>query len=479
MTAPATTSPGPGAPRSRRILRNRYGYGIGTLGRDFSYTLVSMYLIFYLSDVLEVSAPVLAAVTVVLVIARIFDAVNDPLMGLIVDNTRSRWGRFRPWIVVGAVLSCIFLVLMFTDFGLGDVAFVVVFTVVYLAWEISYTMNDLGYWSMLPALTQDQTERERVGAFARICANIGVFSMVVAIVPVSHALAAVTGDLRSAYTLIALAAAVIMLVFQTVMVLVVREDPSIAGPKGATKLRELFRIIVRNDQLLVAGISMLLFMSAFSITTGLGLFYFKYVFGDEGVYSVFAIVLGVSQIAALASFPLLSRIASRRTLFTAAVASVALGYVLFAFTPPGGLALIIGAGVLVFAAQAVIQLLVFMFIADTVEYGHWKLGSRNDSITLSLQPFVYKMAAAVSNGVIGWTVIASGMQQATGAADMTAEGSALIKGSMFWLPLVLIVLSYVVYRLWYRIDAAVYARIVEDLRIRAEGATSHQEGADA
>lgn len=457
-----------------QLLRNRYGYGIGTLGRDMTYTLVSMYLIFYVSDVLEVSTPVLAAVTSILVIARVFDAVNDPLMGVIVDNTRGRWGRFRPWIVAGAVLSSVLLVLLFTDFGLGDVAFVVVFTVVYLAWEISYTMNDLGYWSMLPALTQEQKERERIGAFARICASIGVFSMVVAIVPLSNALAAVTGDIRSAYTIIAAGAAVVMLVFQTVMVLVVKEDPAIVTTAEPTRFRDLASIIFRNDQLLVISIALLLFMSAFSITTGLGLFYFKYVFGDENMYSVFAVVLGVAQIAALACYPLLSRALSRRTLFTAAIASVSAGYVVFAFTSPGALVMIIIAGLLVFSAQAAIQLLMLMFIADTVEYGHWKLGRRNDSITLSLQPFIYKMGSAVSSGVIGWTVITSGMQEAQGAADMTPAGADLVRAAMFWLPLVLIVASYVIYRLWYRIDAARYRSIVEDLKVRA--ATVDQQG---
>jgi len=451
----------------RQSLRNRYGYGIGTLGRDMTYTLVSMYLIFYLSDVLEVSTPVLASVTVILVIARIFDAVNDPFMGLLVDNTRGRWGRFRPWIVAGAVLSSVFLVLLFTDFGLGDVAFVVVFTVIYLAWEISYTMNDLGYWAMLPALTQDQKERERIGSFARICANIGIFSVVVAIVPLSNSLAAATGDLRSAYTVIAIGAAVVMLVFQTVMVLFVREDPGIVTTAEPTRLRDLVSIIFRNDQLIVVSIALLLFMSAFSTTTGLGLFYFKYVFGDENMYSVFAVVLGVAQITALACYPLLSRAMSRRTLFTAAIASVTAGYVIFAFTPPGGLALIILAGLLVFSAQAAIQLLMLMFIADTVEYGHWKLGRRNDSITLSLQPFIYKMGSAVSSGVIGWTVISSGMQEAQKAADMTPAGTELVKAAMFWLPLALIIASYVIYRLWYRLDAARYRTIVDELKARA------------
>lgn len=456
-----------------QLLRNRYGYGIGTLGRDMTYTLVSMFLIFYLSDVLEVSTPVLAAVTVILVIARIFDAVNDPFMGLIVDNTRGRWGRFRPWIVAGAVLSSILLVLMFTDFGLGDVAFVIVFTVVYLAWEISYTMNDLGYWSMLPALTQDQKERERIGAFARICASVGIFSVVVAIVPLSNALAALTGDIRSAYTMIAAGAAAVMLVFQTAMVLLVKEDPGIVVTPEPTRLRDLASIIVRNDQLLVVSITLLLFMSAFSTTTGLGLFYFTYVFGDENMYSVFAVVLGVAQITALACYPLLSRAMSRRTLFTSAVASVAAGYVIFAFTPPGALAMIIVAGLLVFSAQAAIQLLMLMFIADTVEYGHWKLGRRNDSITLSLQPFIYKMASAISSGVIGWTVIASGMQQAQSAADMTPAGAELVKAAMFWLPLALIVASYVIYRLWYRLDAARYRSIVDELSARAAPASQH------
>lgn len=451
-------------------IRNRYGFGIGTLGRDAAYTLVSIYLIFYLSDVLEVSAGVLGAVTVVLVLARIFDAVNDPFMGVIVDNTRSRWGKFKPWILVGAVLSSVLLVVMFTDFGLGDVAFVVVFTVVYLGWEITYTANDIGYWSMLPALSRDQKERERIGAFARICANIGTFAMVVAIVPLSGALAAATGDIRTAYTVIAVIAVAALLLFQTIMLLLVKEDPTIVSTGGRTRFRDLISLIFRNDQLLVVTVSLLLFMTGFSVTIGMGLFYFKYVFGDEGVYSIFALVLGIASVAALACYPLLSRVMRRGVLFAVAIGAVSVGYVLFFFTPPAsspaGLPMIIAAGLIVFAGQAAIQLIMLMFIADTVEYGQLTFGRRNDSVTLSLQPFIYKMGTALSSGVIGWTVIASGMQDARSAADMTAGGTLLVKIAMFAVPLVLIVLSYVVYRIWYRLDEARYRSIVDELRER-------------
>src|SRR5690625_436579 len=161
--------------------RNRYGFGIGTIGRDASYTLITLYLMFYLTDVLQVSATVIAAVTVILVGARIFDAVNDPFMGVIVDNTRSRCGKFKPWILIGAIGSTILMVLLFTDFHLPDPAFIALFAVLYLGWGITFTMNDIGYWSMLPALSQDQRGRERIGSFARICANLGAFGMVVAI----------------------------------------------------------------------------------------------------------------------------------------------------------------------------------------------------------------------------------------------------------------------------------------------------------
>ena len=116
---------------------------------------------------------------------RVFDAISDPSIGVIVDNTRTRWGKFKPWILIGLVASTVLMTLMFTPNGLGDAAFVAVFAVVYVAWSISYTINDVGYWSMLPALSQNQKEREKIGAVARICSAIGAFTMVVAIVPVS------------------------------------------------------------------------------------------------------------------------------------------------------------------------------------------------------------------------------------------------------------------------------------------------------
>lgn len=446
--------------------RNRYGFGVGTIGRDTAYTLVSLYLLFYLSDVLRVSTAAFAGVTIVMVLARVFDAVSDPFIGVIIDNTRTRWGKFKPWILVGLVGSTVLMVLMFTPNGLGDAAFIAVFAVVYVAWSVSYTVNDVGYWSMLPALSQNQKEREKIGAVARICSAIGAFSMVVGIVPISTLIGDAIGDMRWSYFWVAIGAAVLMIIFQAVTLLVVREDRTLLVAGEHTRFRDLARIIFRNDQLMAVTVSLALFMIAFTTTISFGIYYFRYIYGDEGTYAIFALVLGVSQITAFATYPLLSKLASRKTLFTIAVAVISVGYIVFFFAPAGGLVLVVIAGVAIFAAQAVLQLLMLMFISDTVEYGQYKFGKRNDSVTLSLQPFIYKLGSAVASGIVGWTVIASGMKDAGDASGMTEAGITLVKSMMLIAPLAMILVSFVLWLRFFRLDEARYAEIVAVLEAR-------------
>ena len=139
----------------RSLWRNRFGFSIGTMGRDMVATMVTMYLMFYATDILQVSNETLAGMTGIMMFMRVFDGLNDPFMGTLVDNTRSRWGKFKPWILFGAIFWAIAHVFMFTDFGFRGFPFLLIFTLVYIFWEVSYTANDIAYWSMLPALTKD------------------------------------------------------------------------------------------------------------------------------------------------------------------------------------------------------------------------------------------------------------------------------------------------------------------------------------
>ena len=447
--------------------RNRLTFGLGTIGRDMVYSLISMYLIFYLTDVINLPTNTLWWIAGIILFARIFDALNDPIMGFIVDNTHTRWGKFKPWIGLGAVMSAVFTVLLFTDFKLEGGAYIGVFAFFYLFWGISFTANDISYWSMLPALSIDQKEREKIGAIARICANVGLFFVVAGIVPLTGLLGQRFGSLQKGYFVFTILVTSIMVLGQCITLFGVKET-GIASRKQSTPLRELLGIIYKNDQLFFTAIAMSLFMIGYVTTTSFGLYFFKYAYGDEGMYSVFAIVLGVSQVTALAVFPLFSKRFERRTLYSAAIVLVTAGYIIFFFAPVNTMLFIGAAGILIFVGQSFVQLLMLMFLADSVDYGHWKLGKRNDSITFSLQPLINKMGGAISSGIVSAVIIVSGIKDAQSSADVTPGGLFLMKAAMLLFPLLCIAGSYIIYRMKYKIDSGFYAQILSDLRSRGE-----------
>lgn len=442
--------------------RNTWTFGVGTVGRDMVYTLVSMFLIVYLTEVLNLPDAELAWTTGLILAVRLFDAVADIVMGGIVDNTRTRWGHYKPWIAGGVLASAVVTALLFTDLGLRGTSFVVVFVGLYLLWSLSWTANDIPYWSMLPALTLDQKKRESFGSLAKIFATVGLFTVVVAIIPVTDAL----GGTPRAWTLFTLAVVVIMVLGQAVTLFGVREPP-ITVDQERTTLRELAGVVFRNDQLLWTAIAMVLFMTGYITTTSFGVYFFTYVYRDESMYSPFAAVLVGSQLVGYLVFPWLARRMKRRPLYTLATALILAGYAVFFVSPmsmvPLGLA-----GLLMFVGQSFVTLLMLVFLTDTIEYGQWKLGRRNGAVTFALQPFINKVGAALATQIVSVTLIVSGVNDAATPADVTASGLLAIKIAMLVVPPVLILVGYLIYRTKYRIDEEMYASVVADLRDRGQ-----------
>ena len=160
--------------------KEKTAYGLGAVGKDMVYMLSASYILYYYQDILGVSA---IAMGIILLVARIFDAFNDPIMGVVVAKTKTRWGKFRPWLLIGTVTNAIILFLMFsappTLNGSGLVAYA---AVTYILWGVTYTMMDIPYWSMIPAFTEGGKERENLSALARTCAGVG--SAIVTIITV-------------------------------------------------------------------------------------------------------------------------------------------------------------------------------------------------------------------------------------------------------------------------------------------------------
>lgn len=436
--------------------RNKVFFGLGTVGRDMFYAFEANTLLYFLTDVLSLPLWVFAAVSMVLSVLRIFDAFNDPVTGLVIDNIRSPWGKFKPAILVGGVLSTIFFLMLFGNIGSGW-SFIIVFAAAYLLWDITYGINDIAYWTLLPAMTTDQKQREENGAFARICANIGMYIVMVAWQPVTSAL----GNTPEAWFWCAAVIAVLYLGFLLFPLLGVKEKR--AEKQESTTIRQMWNALVKNDQLMWTTLSMALFMVGYCTTVGFAVYYMRYLYGNESMYIVLVAVCGVSQLASLAVYPKVAKKMNRRQLYTFATALVVAGYVIFFFAEISLVLIALGA-VLVFVGQAFIQTLMLMFLADTVEYGQWKLGKRNESVTFSIQPLVNKIGGALSTGLVSLTLIISGIKvDKTVAESIDFAGKLIVKGSMFLIPLIFIVVGYFIYLKKYKISEEFYSRILADL----------------
>ena len=474
----------------KQMKRNKICFGLGTVGRDALYSLVSMYLLVHLTDVVGFSDGGLAVIGILLTLFGIFDAVIDPFVGAIVDSTKTKWGKFKPWILVGMIGTGVLSVLMFHNFRMGETAHIILLGVTYLLFSIFFSLNDIAYWSLMPAISKDQKVREGVGAFARICANVGMFSMVLIYLNVPSMFSFLNMSDRDVYFIFAIITALIMWAFQSVTLFGVKEDRSKLQKEERTTLKDLWRALIGNDQLMVTAVSMALFMIGYCTTTAFGTYYFKYAYGDEGMYMVFAAVLAVAQLTALSVFPLFRKKFSRKQLYTGSMIAVTVSYVIF-FLSFEWLPLIVIAGLGLFFAQAFIQLLMLLFLADAVEYGEWKLGKRNEAASFAVQPFINQFGGAASKGVVSFTLIISGINMIANAIAANPENEAqiiatmpesavwIMKISMMILPLICILIGFVLYIKKFKIDEETYANILADLKAREEAENASAIAASA
>ena len=194
----------------RLSTREKVSYGLGAVGKDMVYMLSAGYVLYYYQDILGVSA---IAMGVILMAARVFDAFNDPIMGVLVAKTRTKWGKFRPWLLIGTLLNSFVLYFMFSaPPALDGSGLIVYVAVAYILWGVTYTMMDIPYWSMIPAFTEGGKERENLSTLARSCAGVG--SAIVTIITMKCVYMLGNGNERAGFQWFALIIAVLFMLFR-------------------------------------------------------------------------------------------------------------------------------------------------------------------------------------------------------------------------------------------------------------------------
>lgn len=442
-------------------------FGIGAFGKDAVYAIVGTYLMMYLTDYRSV-AP--AFVGGLFMVARIWDAFNDPFMGMVVDNTRSKWGKFRPWILVGTILNAIVLVLLFANNGLEGKSYLVWCSIFYILWGMTYTIMDIPYWSLVPALTDDEDERSQISAIPRIfasCAWLVINSFGLIMVSKLGG-----GNDVKGFSILAIIISVVFIFASLVTCLTCKEQ--VVTPKAEkTSVKGMIDVLFKNDQVkVILGIA-LFFNIAYQLSNSFALYYFKYVaertYASDGngvLYPVYAAVAGFAQMGSMAVLPFLSKKIGKKVSFFMASFLPVFGFAalwILGYVAPKN---VIGVGVcsaIVNSGIGFMLVFITVILSEVVDYGEYSLGTRNESILFSMQTFVVKFAGAFSGFVSGIGLTAIGYvanKQQSASAEM---GMRVI---MFAIPAVLSALCFLIYAKGYKLTPEFYTKMREELHAR-------------
>ena len=482
--------------------RNLIMFPLGTVGRDMVYFLFTSCIMTFVLFTRDLTNAQFGAITAIVVAARIFDALNDPIMGNIIERTRTRWGKFKPWLVIGIISTSVVVYLAFNT-DLQGWSFVWFFGVIYFLYSIAYTMHDISYWGMVPALSSDANARNQFASRATLFAGIGGTLASVLIPMFTIGDKAIGGSTTTAYGVISLIICIIAPLFLCFTIFGVREKREY-NDAPPVSLKKIWNSITGNDQLLwISLIFLLQQIGNGLIVGGIGSTYIYFDFGyNGGLFSLFTIV-GMSVTAFLMIFyPAISRKIPRKRFMSILLVISMVGYALMLIA---GLSMpaempkfwVVTVGYMLSNfGQYGFYLVMMISIINTVEYNEYKSGDRDEAIIASLRPFLTKMSSAlivlITNvaymvfGVTKYTNKISDLENACARNLITEQDKISSIGSvingiepgkplallicMVVIPCVLMLLSYILYKNHYKLDEEEYERICGELDARKQNA---------
>lgn len=435
----------------RLSKRNLWGYSMGGIGRDMAYQLVNTYLLTFITFTKGLSTAEFAMVGVIMVICRIFDGCNDPFMGSIIEITRTKIGKFKPWILAGVVTNVAVIIALFCV-PLRGTNYLIFFAFGYLLWGMTYTMNDISYWGMMPSLSSNPTDRNNLTTLANIGAGVGAGLSILAIPSLTQGNLAIAPNASKSYAIVSIIVCILFFACQIMTVLVVKEKPlpKVRVDDGEKRsLKEMFKVIFKNDQLKPVMAAMLLYSIGSGITMALASYWIYYRFAYQGLLvTLFTVISGISTVV-IVFFPMLCKKHSRRWISKLSMIMIIVGYLLmfiislatgadpkadkvgfkvgevfipvtFIFT---GLS-----GACAFFGQTLFYQVLTISVANTVEYNEYTTGMRDEGVIFACRPFTTKLGSAVVVGITTLVVLVLGLNptnEAISNADYEAGQLAI------------------------------------------------------
>jgi len=464
--------------------KTKWSYCIGATGRDAAYALVSMFLMLYVQYTIHLTTLQFAVISGCMIVCMVWDAVNDLLMGIIIENSNLKMGKFKPWILIGSILNAICIVCLFTIRPSGW-GFVVFYSIGYLCWGMTYTMNDIAYWGVLPSLSSDAKTRDSLVTIMSVFICIGQF-LVAGIVPII-----IAGNAVQTYRTVAVVVAIAFIAFQSLTAFGITENERKQEQKQLS-LKDMFHIFARNDQLVYSGIASILFNIGCNllIIFGVNFFYIEYGYSGSGdLVTIFTVMYGLGTLISQAMYSFVSSKLTRMQILKICIIFLVIGYGMmlgFGYVLPKNLILLNVVGFMIFFFQGLFNLVVIVMINNTIEYDEMRYHERHDSVISAVRSFSVKLAGGINQGLSTLVLLTSGIyavsQKISGlenevnqgiitSQDALSKANVYIEGitsgqaftfrlGMVGIPIVALALAYVIIKAKYHIDEKEYERII-------------------
>jgi glucuronide carrier protein len=456
---PITTRAAAALPAAtKRLGLTQYlGYASGDAANNLAFSMSSLFLLLYYTDVAGISA---AAVGTMFLVVRFWDAVADLFAGRLVDKTQTRWGKFRPFILFGSVPLLLISVAVFSiPTGLhGTSAALVWAYITYAALGLLYSLVNIPYGSLAAAMTQAPTERAKLATWRVYGSNLTILMLAFVVAPQIKG----SGNLQHSLTMttlvfVVVGAALYLFTFLTAKEQVQRDVPQVS-------LRQSFATLKTNRPLIMLCVSGLLFLTGMIAASTVGAFYARDVLGNANLFIYMTLVQTAGTFAIAAFIPRTVRTLGKKQ-----------GYLIL-----GLVAVVAGAGI-TFAPAAVPAVALFFFFllgigvggvntlmwaleADTVEYGEWKTGVRTEGTTYALFSFTRKLGQALGGSAAAYTIGLGGYLAGKGVVQ-TDSAKTAIKVAAGLLPAGFILLALVL-MFFYPLTERVFRDVVADVAAR-------------
>jgi GPH family glycoside/pentoside/hexuronide:cation symporter len=439
-------------------FKEKVGYASGDLACNLIYQTVSTYLLFFYTDVFGISA---AAAGTMFLIVRAIDALSDPFIGTLVDKTNSRFGKFRPYLLFGAVPFALLAILCFTTPNFTGSGKLVYAYITYTALSVLYTCINVPYGALTSAITRDSKEVVDLTSVRMVFANLGglivAFGVPLLAGAISESTSKATGW-QATMTIMGIAGALLLLFcFRNT-----KERVQIKEVHGKIKFADIFEQFRVNRPLVVLCTFFILIFGINSISNSVGIYYVTYNVGRPDLVKWYGLLGSLPALIILPFLPVLNKKLGKKNLMRVSLSLTIVGTLSLLVIPPTAIPLILTARLLAAAGSLIAGGFMWALIPETIEYGDYKTGKRLGGLIYAMIGFFFKFGMALGGIVPGLV-----LQQFGYVADQVQTPHALtgILITTAAIPAVLLAVALIIIN-FYELDEKRYAEVVKALEMR-------------